>query len=69
MDGMGVEELAGVVGVVARLLQPEGQMVVVVAILDKLGVSSCLISDTGSLPRIWLGRSQPETHPMVDSHW
>ena len=40
VDGVPVEELAGVVGVVAGILHPEAQVVVVVSILDKLWVAA-----------------------------
>lgn len=41
VDGVGVEELACVVGVVAGLLEPEGEVVIIVSVLDKFGISAC----------------------------
>ena len=41
---MGVEELAGVVGVVAGVLEEDGEVVFVEALVDELGVSACLKS-------------------------
>lgn len=44
VDGMSVEELAGVVGVVASFLEPHWQEVLVESAIHKLGVSSWTLS-------------------------
>lgn len=41
LDGMPVHELAGVVGVVAGGLQPDGKVFVVVALGDEFVVTAC----------------------------
>lgn len=40
IDGVGVEKLAGVVGVVASFLEPDWQIGFVEALTDELGVST-----------------------------
>jgi hypothetical protein len=39
-EAVGVHELAGVVGVVAGILHPDGEPVIVEALRDKLGISA-----------------------------
>ena len=44
LGGVRIEELARVVGVVAGLLEPDGEVGVVEALADELGVSACVVS-------------------------
>lgn len=41
VDGMGIEEFAGVVGLIAGLLQPDRKVVVIESLAHELRVASC----------------------------
>lgn len=43
VGGVSVEQLAGVVGVVASLLQPQGEIGVVESLADELGIAACCV--------------------------
>lgn len=51
LNGVRIEELARVIGVVARFLEPDGQEILIESPFHKFGVATLMINDRVSLLR------------------